>query len=88
MLGDGTEDFHDFFIGTASVIAVQLNEASDLADNQQVLADQLFNERQRISGVSIDEEAITLIQFQRAFQASARFIGIVDELLQTLISAL
>ncbi len=38
-----------------------------------------------ISGVSIDEEAINMITIQKAFQASARFIGVVKEMLDTLI---
>ncbi len=38
------------------------------------------------SGVSLDEEAVRMIAFQRTFQASARFISTVNELLQTLIN--
>ncbi|MBI4569341.1 MAG: flagellar hook-associated protein FlgK [Planctomycetes bacterium] len=87
VMNGGTEDFNDFFIGMASTIGVQLSEAKDLVSNQQVLSTQLQNERERISGVNIDEEAIQLISFQRAFQASARFISIVDQLLQALINS-
>mgnify|MGYP002623488001 FL=1 len=39
-----------------------------------------------ISGVSIDEEAVRMIQYQRAFQASARFIRTVSDLLDDLIN--
>jgi len=39
-----------------------------------------------ISGVSIDEEAVRMIQFQRAFQASARFIRTISELLDVLVN--
>lgn len=42
--------------------------------------------RGAISGVSADEETLNLIQFQRQYQAAARFINIVDEMLQTLLS--
>jgi len=47
---------------------------------------QLENLRSSISGVSINEETTNIIQFQRAFQASARIISIVDELLQTTLA--
>jgi flagellar hook-associated protein 1 len=48
----------------------------------------LENERDRISGVSLDEEAIDMIKYQRSFQASARFITTVNSLLETLINGL
>lgn len=47
---------------------------------------QLENLRASVSGVSIDEETASILQFQRAFQASARIISVVDELLQTTLS--
>ena len=39
-----------------------------------------------ISGVSIDEEAVRMIQYQRAFQASARFIRTVSDLIDILVN--
>lgn len=39
-----------------------------------------------ISGVSIDEEAINMLTIQKAFQASARYIAVVNELLETLLA--
>ena len=45
-------------------------------------------ETQKVSGVSTDEEAINLMAYQRAYQASARFLSVVDELIQTLLAAL
>jgi len=49
---------------------------------------QLENLRSSISGVSINEETTAIIQFQRAFQASARVVSVVDELLQTTLAML
>lgn len=42
-------------------------------------------QRESISGVNLDEEAISLIKFQRAFQGAARFISVVDELIGELV---
>ena len=36
-------------------------------------------------GVSLDEEAMNMIRFQRAFEAGARIIRVTDELLQTVL---
>jgi len=43
-------------------------------------------QRQSLSGVSIDEESINLLNFQRQYQGAARFISVVDEMTQTLLS--
>ena len=50
------------------------------------LAQQIELRRQSMSGVSIDEEAVQMLQFQRAYQASARLLRTVDELSQTLLN--
>jgi len=39
-----------------------------------------------VSGVSIDEETVRLMQYQRAFQAASRYIAALDELLNILVS--
>jgi len=43
-------------------------------------------QRDAVSGVSVDEESINLITFQRQFQAAARLISTVDQLTETLIA--
>lgn len=46
----------------------------------------LEGQKMATSGVSLDEEAVRMIAYQRSFQASARFISTVNELLDTLIN--
>lgn len=46
----------------------------------------LLGEKLAISGVSIDEEAIRMISYQRTFQASAKYISTVSELLELLVN--
>jgi flagellar hook-associated protein 1 FlgK len=41
--------------------------------------------RQEVSGVNLDEEVTTLVQVQKAFDASARVITITDRMLDTLL---
>ena len=49
------------------------------------LATQLQNQVQSLSGVSIDEETAKILQFQQSFQASAKVIATVDQLMQTVL---
>lgn len=46
----------------------------------------LESQNQSISGVNIDEEAVRMIQYQRAFQAAAKFISVSSELLEVLVN--
>ncbi len=56
-----------------------------LAD-QKVIADLLKGQRDSVSGVSIDEEMADLTRFQRGYQASAKLINTIDELMDTTLS--
>ena len=47
--------------------------------------DQLGALRDAVSGVSLDEEAVTMLKFQRAYEANARFFRAIDETLGTLL---
>jgi flagellar hook-associated protein 1 FlgK len=54
-------------------------------DNLQTTLTAIGNQRQSVSGVSLDEEMTNLISFQRAYQASARTMTAMDSMLETLI---
>ena len=66
-------------VGTRAAEMDQRRQTSDL------VLQQLQERRESISGVSLDEEAMNLVMFQRAYEAAARYVQVVDELLETLI---
>jgi flagellar hook-associated protein 1 FlgK len=53
--------------------------------NLQTTVTAINDQRQSVSGVSLDEEMTNLIAFQRGYQASARTLTVMDEMLETLI---
>ncbi len=55
-------------------------------DTQQLLAKELANRKDSISGVSLDEEVTYLIREQHAFNAAGRVITVADEMLDTIIN--
>jgi flagellar hook-associated protein 1 len=67
--------------------AVRQAQSRDQFQADTVIREGLTSQQQSISGVNADEEAIDLITYQRAFQASARFLTVIDEMFQTLIAA-
>jgi len=78
--------FSDFYQGVVSRIASSTANAQALEQNQAALLTSLQSERERISGVSIDEETVRLIAYQQGFQAAAKFISVIDEMLDTLMA--
>jgi len=67
--------------------AVRQGQARQQFQADSIIREGLSTQQQSISGVNADEESIDLIQYQRAFQASARLLTIIDEMLDTLIAA-
>lgn len=63
-----------------------VREAIRQEGNAQVLTNAVENRRQSVSGVSMDEEMTNLVRFQRSYQASARAMSTMDEMLDVLIN--
>ncbi len=74
----------------ASFVA-QVGDGVQSAENRQSTAQAVLtavsNQRQSVSGVSLDEEMTNLIQYQQAYQASARVMNAINSTLSTLMSA-
>jgi len=56
--------------------------------NTEVLLRQIENWRESVSGVFIDEEMVRLQEAQRAFQAAARAVTVMDDALNTIINGM
>ncbi|MEN0110497.1 MAG: flagellar hook-associated protein FlgK [Planctomycetota bacterium] len=59
--------------------------AGSVAEGLGTYADTLANEFQAVSGVNIDEEALEMIILQRIYQATGRYISVIQEMLDTLV---
>jgi flagellar hook-associated protein 1 FlgK len=74
-----------FYNSKVSNVAVKSAAARNAVEAADVVVVSLRAEREAISGVSLDEEAINLLKFQRAFQGAAQFIRVADEMIQTML---
>jgi flagellar hook-associated protein 1 FlgK len=66
-------------------VGTGVQTAKDDQANLQTTVTAIDNQRQSVSGVSLDEEMTNLISFQRGYQASARTLTAMDSMLETLI---
>lgn len=66
-------------------VGAGVQTAKDEQANLQTTVTAIDNQRQSVSGVSLDEEMTNLISFQRGYQASARTLTAMDSMLETLI---
>jgi len=83
---DGT--FSQFYARTVSDLGQALATATSRANDQDKIQQLVRNQRDTVSGVSMDEEMADLVKYQRAFQASSRVFSVVDELLDTVVNRL
>jgi flagellar hook-associated protein 1 FlgK len=67
-------------------IGTDVRESDRLKANTATLAQSVDDRRQSVSGVALDEEMTNLVRFQRAYQASARAMSTMDEMLDVLIN--
>ena len=78
--------FTQYFGTLSASVGNAANNANTSATAQAQLVTQAENLRQQLSGVSIDEQAINLVQLQSSYQAVSRVVNIVDQLTQSLIN--
>lgn len=83
-LTSGTID--DYFRAMTAELGVRSSEASRNKDNKGDLIYAIDNQRISVSGVSLDEEMSDMIKFQHAYNAAARNVTAIDEMLDQVIN--
>lgn len=78
----------DFVKSLVSNLGVDSQEAKRMGKNEKKLLVEIENKRQSVMGVSFDEEVSEMIKFQHAYNANARMLTTMDELLDVVINRL
>jgi flagellar hook-associated protein 1 FlgK len=76
----------DYTRGMVTDLATATQAASSRLEEATVLETALKTQRDSVSAVSLDEETTDLLRFQKAYQANAKVISVIDEMLQSLIA--
>lgn len=77
-----------YFKDTVNRLGIQEQEARRMVTNQAKMLSGFQESRDSVSGVSLDEEMANLVQFQHCYQANAKIISTVDELLDVVVNGL
>lgn len=76
---------NDYYGGIATDIGAKVQKSNDLLDSQEIIVSTIKNQQDSQSGVSLDEELVNLSKFQQAYQASAKVIGTVQDLVESIL---
>jgi len=86
LLSNGKESFYDFFGGFIGELGVEAETSNKLKLNTELLRQEIDNARESVKGVSLDEEMTNMIRYQHAFNAAAKLITVIDEMLATIVN--
>jgi flagellar hook-associated protein 1 FlgK len=78
--------YTDFYSKIATNVGTEASNASEAQSTQADLFNQADTLRTQVSGVSLDEQAAQLLQYQQAYQASSKLISVVNQMMDTLMN--
>ncbi len=84
--GNLSAKFGDYARNLVTGLAQTIGTVTTRAEESNVVDSALRIQRDSVSGVSLDEETADLLRFQKAYQANAKVISVIDEMLASLIS--
>lgn len=80
------QGFTQYFSSLTAAVGNAANNANTQATAQSQLVAQAKSLQQQVSGVTLDEEAIRLVQFQSSYQAASKVVTVIDQMLQSLMT--
>lgn len=78
-------NFNDYYNSFISEIANRGEKLRVISSNQESMVGSIDNKRLEVTGVSSDDELTNLIKYQHAYNAAARYVNVVSEMLEHII---
>jgi flagellar hook-associated protein 1 FlgK len=88
VLNDGLESFNEYLGSVVAELGVESETAMKIKSNTDLMKKEIDGERERVKGVSLDEEMANMIKYQQAFNAAARVMTAVDDMISRVIDKL
>ena len=86
VMDGGTNTLNNFYNAQITSLGQTIQSANANQNNNELVSQALSDQRESVSGVSLDEEASNLLMYQRGYQAAARLMTVYDDLLDTVIN--
>ena len=77
--------FGEYYGSLISRMGVDVQQSKRMAESQSVLVNHMYNQREAVSGVSLDEEMANLVRFQKSYSAAARLVTMLDSMLEKVL---
>jgi flagellar hook-associated protein 1 FlgK len=87
-IGGSSATVDDYYQNIIGQLGVDSQQANRMQSNTQLLVNQVDNNRQSVSGVSLDEEMTNMIRFQQAYNAAARVVTVMDDILDKIVNGM
>lgn len=84
----GEQTILGYYRNTIADLGIRGDETNRLMKAQTLVVEQVVNRRESVSGVSLDDEAVNMIKYQRAFEASSRMVSALDQVLDGIVNRL
>lgn len=78
----------DYYASVVGSLGIESETASINREREELLVLEIETRRESVKGVSLDEEMTNLIATQHAYEAAAKLVSIVDEMMETILSML
>ena len=88
VLGGGTTTFEEQYLKSVGNVGLQMGKAKIDEEQSAGIMAQAKSFRERLTGVSLDEEAANMIRYQNAYEASAKVIRASDEMFKAVLGLL
>lgn len=86
IMGENTQTLGEFYSSFIGQLGIDRNEAISNMETRDYILQQLSQRQSEVSGVSLDEEMANMIKFEHSYQASAKFISTIDQMLDILMN--
>lgn len=83
----GGTNLNSYYNSMIGALGIQSQSAITMNSNQKTLVTQVQNSRESVSGINLDEEMSNMIRFQKGYNAAARILTTMDEMLDKLINS-
>ncbi len=86
VMSNNTASFEDYYQGIIGRLGIEGARIDSLYETQQDILVRVENQREDLSGVNLDEEMTKMMQFQKSYEAAAKFVTTVNSMYDSLLS--